>query len=83
MGNLIQFIFFSLWLLVKKISAVEFFYFSTKKCRSNSSTAQGHNYPERPMWIIIAFHLGTHVYVTLGIWGPSLGEIDQNVEGPH
>ena len=26
---------------------------------------------------------GTHVYVTLGIWGLSLGEIDQNFKGPH
>ena len=67
----------------KKKSAVKFFDFLTKKCRLNSKAAQGHNYPERPMWIIIAFHLGTHVYVTLGIWGLSLGEINQNVEGPH
>ena len=47
------------------------------------SAAQEENYPTRPMWIMIAFHIGTYVYMTLGMWALSLGEMGQNVEGPH
>ena len=61
----------------------QIFEFSDKKQGLVYSVAQGENYPTRPRWIMIAFHIGTHVYMTLGICHSSLGKNGQNVQGPH
>ena len=47
------------------------------------STGQGENFPTRPIWIIIAFHIGTHVHMRLGRCDPTLSVKGQNVQGPH
>ena len=69
--------------IITKNICIRIFQFFDKKHRLTDSATQGENYPTRPMWIMIAFHIGTYVYMTLGMWALSLGEMGQNVEGPH
>ena len=64
--------FFQLRAITHKNIGYPNFQFFDKKCWTTGSAAQVDNYPTRPIWVILAFHIGIHVYMILDICYPSV-----------